>query len=114
MADHKCEASSAREAADALRQLSTQARACPGDADRFFWSADALDELARVADVIGRTVEDVAGEASGAVRAHADQLATAIVAHRNSLLRHAPRSADQDELPVPSPHDRRTPDPLSR
>ncbi|MCD2197350.1 hypothetical protein LQ327_28655 [Actinomycetospora endophytica] len=100
----KCETSSAREATDALRRLVSQARTRPQDADRFLWSADALDELARIADVVGRAVEDVAGEESGAVREHADQLATAIVAHRNSLLR--PRTTD-DEQAAPSPRDGR-------
>ena len=101
MAGEKCEAAGAREAADALRRLASQARARPEDADRFVWSADALDELARVAGVVGRTVEDVAGEESRSVRAHADQLATAIVAHRNSLLRHGTAS-DADPHPGPA------------
>jgi hypothetical protein len=99
----------ARQAADALRQLVSQARLRPADADRFLWSADALDELARVADVLGRAVEDVAGEESRAVREHADQLATAIVAHRNSLLRHG-----TTEDTAPEPRDGRLPAGLSR
>jgi hypothetical protein len=113
MAGHKCETSSAREAADALRELATRARSGAGSVDRFLWSADALDELARVADVLGTAVEDVAGEESRAVRAHADQLATAIVAHRNSLLRHG-MSEGSDEHAAPSPRDGRVPAGLPR
>jgi hypothetical protein len=113
MAGQRCETSSAREAADALRELATRARSDAGSVDRFRWSADALDELARVADVLGRAVEDVAGEESLGVRAHADQLVTAIVAHRNSLLRHG-TSGSPDEQAAPSPRDGRIPAGLPR
>jgi hypothetical protein len=116
MAGQKCETASAREAVEALRELASQARTASGSADRFVWSADALDELARVADVLGRAVEDVAGDESSAVRAHADQLATAIVAHRNSLLRHGvtPASGGQEPQTAPSPRDGRIPAGLPR
>lgn len=112
MAGQKCETSGAREAAEALRELVIQARTGAGDEDRFLWSADALDELARLADVLGRTVEDVAGEGSRAVRAHADQLATAIVAHRNSLLRHGVTAGPGHV--APAPRDGRVPAGLPR
>jgi hypothetical protein len=79
----------ARQASDALRRLDDQGRALrPDGVDHFTWSADVLDELARLAETVGRAVEQVTGEASPAAEAHAQALATAIVAHRNSLLRH--------------------------
>jgi hypothetical protein len=102
----KCESSSAREAVEALRELVNRARTRPEDADRFFWSADALDELARVADALGQAVEDVAGEESRAVRGYADKLATAIVAHRNSLLRHGV-TAESGVQAAPDPREGR-------
>ena len=108
MAGQKCETSSAREATAALRALAAQVRTGTRGADRFLWSADALDELARLADVLGRAVEDVAGEESRAVRAHADQLATAIVAHRNALLRPG-LTVGSGEPVTPSPRDGRVP-----
>ncbi len=79
----KCEVSSAREAVDALRRVTSRMRDQAADPGRP--SAEALDELARLADLLGRTVEDVAGAESTAVRTHADQLAAAIAAHRDSL-----------------------------
>lgn len=71
--------SSAREAADALRRVVSRARE---DATEGEPSAQTLDELARLADVLGRTVDTVAGEDCGAVRQRAEELATAIAAHR--------------------------------
>lgn len=84
MTGEKREVSSAREAADALRRLASRVTDDPEVAER---SAEALDELVRLADLLGRTVEDVAGdgaagEESRAVRAYADELAAAIAAHR--------------------------------
>jgi hypothetical protein len=84
MTGEKRELSSAREAADALRRLASRVKDDPEVAER---SAEALDELVRLADLLGRTVEDVAGdgavgEESRAVRAYADELAAAIAAHR--------------------------------
>ena len=88
--------SSAREAADALRRVISRVKDSPaGEIDAR--SAEALDELVRLADLLGRTVEDVAGDddADGdesgeerrAVRAYADELAAAIAAHRDSRAR---------------------------
>ncbi|CAA9295720.1 MAG: hypothetical protein AVDCRST_MAG54-4830 [uncultured Actinomycetospora sp.] len=79
----------ARQAADALRRLDDQARTLrPDGVDHFTWSADVLDELARLAETIGRAVERVSGESAPGAESHAQALATAIVAHRNALLRH--------------------------
>jgi hypothetical protein len=89
MTGEKREVSSAREAADALRRLASRVTDDPEVAER---SAEALDELVRLADLLGRTVEDVAGdgatgEESRAVRAYADELAAAIAAHREPRAR---------------------------
>ncbi|PVZ10196.1 hypothetical protein [Actinomycetospora cinnamomea] len=79
----------ARQAIEALRRLDDEGRSLrPDDVDPFTWSADVLDELARLAETIGRAVERVSGESAPGAEAHAQALATAIVAHRNSLLRH--------------------------
>jgi hypothetical protein len=79
----------ARQATDALRQLDDQGRMLrPDGVDHFTWSADVLDELARLAETIGRAVEQVSGESAPGAESHAQALATAIVAHRNALLRH--------------------------
>jgi hypothetical protein len=75
----KCEVSSALEAADALREVVSWARQ---DATVGEPSAEALDELARLAGVLARTVDTVAGDDDGAVRARADGLASAIAARR--------------------------------
>jgi hypothetical protein len=80
----KCEVSSAREAADALRRVVSRARE---DATEGEPSAEAIDELARLAGVLGRTVDMVAGEDGGAVRQRAAELATAIAAHRDQRTR---------------------------
>lgn len=79
----------ARQATEALRRLDHEGRALrPDGVDHFTWSADVLDELARLAEILGRAVEHVSGEAAAGAESHAQALATAIVAHRNSLLRH--------------------------
>ncbi len=66
--------SSAREAADALREVISRVQAAP-EAQH---PAGVLDELARLAGLLGRAVEGVAGEDGGDVRATADELAAAI------------------------------------
>jgi hypothetical protein len=79
----------ARAATEALRRLDDQGRALrPEGVDHFTWSADVLDELARLAETIGRAVEHVSGEDAPLAESSARARATAIVAHRNSLLRH--------------------------
>lgn len=77
MTGEKCEVSSAREAADALREVISRARTeTPADQE----STEALAGLARIAELLGRTVERVAGEDGGEVRTTADQLARTIAA----------------------------------
>jgi len=79
----------ARQATEALRRFDDRGRSLrPDGVDHFSWSADVLDELARLAETLGRVVERVSGEDAPAAESHAHALATAIVAHRNSLLRH--------------------------
>ncbi|MFC5141731.1 hypothetical protein ACFPK1_26075 [Actinomycetospora rhizophila] len=90
---HKDEAAArlARQASDALAELLEHSRAHPTGPDRFDWSSDALDELARAVLTIGEVVErctarsveeDDPAEIVEATR----ELATAIVRRRNSLL----------------------------
>lgn len=79
----------ARQAMEALRRLDAEARTPrPDGVDRFTWSADVLDELARLAEALGGAVEHVSGEPAADAESRGRELATAIVAHRNSLLRH--------------------------
>ena len=83
MTGEACEATGAREALDALRRLTRLRRdstACEAEPD-----AAALDDLARLAEHLGRAVEEVTGARSEAVKACAGQLAEAI----------APRPADR-------------------
>ena len=78
----------ARTASQALRDLDQHgAHLRPEGADRFGWSADVLDELARAAELLGRAVEHATGVSDVDVARTADDLVTAVVAHRNALLR---------------------------
>ncbi len=86
MSGEKHEVSSAREAADALRRVISRVQDSPaGEIGQR--ATEALDELVRLADLLGRTVEDIAGDESRAVRAQADELAAAIAAHRDHRAR---------------------------
>ncbi len=73
-----------RSAHEALAQLGRVT--CPADVDRFDWSADLLDELARIALEVGRAAATLAGEHDADVDARARELATAIVRRRNDAL----------------------------
>lgn len=100
----------ARQAVEALRRLDDEGRTLrPDGVDHFTWSADVLDELARLADLLGRAVENVTGEPAAGAETHAQMLATAIVAHRNSLLRHG-----RGEHPFPVGADRVLPPVIAR
>ncbi|MEJ2862939.1 hypothetical protein [Actinomycetospora flava] len=95
----------ARQATEALRRLDDEGRTLrPDGVDHFTWTADVLDELARLAETLGRAVEHVSGEQASGAESHAQALATAIVAHRNSLLRHG-----RGERPSPGGGDRTFP-----
>lgn len=81
----------ARQASDALAEMLDHIRSGPATADRFDWSSDALDELARAVTTIGEIVDgctarSLAEEDPHGVAARARELATAVVRRRNSLL----------------------------
>jgi hypothetical protein len=75
-----------RRAHEALAELGRERVACPADVDRFDWSADLLDELARVALQVAEAAAILAGEHDADVDARARDLATAIVRRRNEAL----------------------------
>ena len=75
-----------RTARDALAELGRGRVACPTDVDRFDWSADLLDELARIALQVAEAAATLAGEHDADVDARASDLATAIVRRRNDAL----------------------------
>ena len=75
-----------RGAHEALAELGRARVACPADVDRFDWSADLLDELARVALQVAEATAMLAGEHDPDVDARARDLATAIVRRRNDAL----------------------------
>ncbi len=75
-----------RRAHEALAELGRARVVCPADVDRFDWSADLLDELARIALEVGEAAATLAGEHDEAVDARARDLATAIVRRRNDAL----------------------------
>ena len=84
-------ASLAQHASDALAEMLDHGPRRPAEADRFDWSSDVLDELARAVTTIGVIVErytarSLADEDPESVAEHARELATAIVRRRNSLL----------------------------
>lgn len=90
----------ARQVSDVLAQLLDNGPECPFGADRFDWSSDVLDELARAVTTLGRVVDRLAGgpdaeQAPGspipgpgetAFDTTVRELSTAIVRQRNSLL----------------------------
>ena len=84
----------ARRAAEALEALDQHApHQRPPGSDRFGWTVDVLDELARVAGLVGRAVDHTSGDACPEVRRAAQDLVDAIVAHRNTTLQPARHAA---------------------
>jgi hypothetical protein len=75
-----------RGAHEALAELARARVACPAGVDRFDWSADLLDELARVALEVGEAASAVAGSSDDDVATRAGELSTAIVRRRNDAL----------------------------
>lgn len=75
-----------RSAHEALAELGRAGFACPADTDRFDWSADLLDELARVALEVGEAASTVCGGTDDDVTKRARELSTAIVRRRNDAL----------------------------
>ena len=81
----------ARQVTEALSDMLEHGSARPAHVDRFDWSSDTLDELARAVVTIGEIVErstarSLTEEDPDGVVAKARELATAIVCRRNSLL----------------------------
>ena len=74
-----------RRAHEALDELGRSHVACPTGTDPFDWSADLLDELARVALGLGEAASVLTGGPDD-VDARAHELATAIVRRRNDAL----------------------------
>jgi hypothetical protein len=70
----------------ALAELGSARVACPANVDRFDWSADLLDELARVALEVGEAAATLADGHDEDIDARARDLATAIVRRRNDAL----------------------------
>jgi hypothetical protein len=100
----------ARQAAQALAALEAHGpHLRPPGSDRFAWTVDVLDELARVAELLGRAVDHTSGDESPTVRREAQKLVDAIVAHRNTMLQPAAagsayvRAAQEDRLRHPRP-----------
>jgi hypothetical protein len=85
---------------EALSELGRARVACPAHVDRFDWSADLLDELARVALAVAEAAATLAGEHDADVDARARDLATAIVRRRNDAL--VPRSRADRRVAVRS------------
>ncbi|WP_433801084.1 hypothetical protein [Actinomycetospora sp. CA-084318] len=84
----------ARRAAEALEALDQHGpHLRPPGSDRFGWTADVLDELARVAALLGRAVDHASGDVCPAVGRETQELVDAIVAHRNTMLQPARHAA---------------------
>jgi hypothetical protein len=96
----------ARQASDALAEMLEHVRARPASSDRFDWSSDALDELARALMTIGEIVDgctarSLAEEDPEGMAARTRELATAIVQRRNSLLVESAAARLRRGLPAP-------------
>ena len=77
----------ARQAAEALEALDQHGpHLRPPGSDRFGWTMDVLDELARVAGLLGRAVDHASGDECPTVKRETQELVDAIVAHRNTML----------------------------
>lgn len=86
-----------RRALGILGGLRDDHAACPSGTDRFDWSADILDELARLVGEIVPTIAHVTGRDDDVLAARANDLTTAIVAHRNALMIPEPRAAGRHD-----------------
>ena len=81
----------ARQVTDALAELLEHDATRPDGVDRFDWSSNTLDEMARAVIAIGEIVDrctarSLAEEDPEGIAVKARELATAIVGRRNSLL----------------------------
>ena len=75
-----------KQATGLVASLREDRTSCPHDADRFDWSADVLDEIARLVCEIAPAIEHRTNQRNDVLRASADDLATAVVANRNALM----------------------------
>lgn len=71
---------------EALAEVSRMQARCPAGVDRFDWSADVLDELARVALQVGDVAAEMTGGEDDDLERTSRELATAIVRRRNDAL----------------------------
>jgi hypothetical protein len=77
-----------REATAALRKLDQVDQTLrPLGIDRFAASAEVLDELARLAELLGHAVERTSGRENDRIREQVHALSRTITEHRNTLLR---------------------------
>ena len=83
--------------ATALDEIEQADLACPEGVDRFLWSADLLDAMARSVETIARIVETHAASDASAVRERAAALAQAVIGQRNELVRYG-RGARPDRM----------------
>ena len=68
---------------EALAEVGRMQARCPEGVDRFDWSADLLDELARVALQVGDVAAEVTGGEDDELERTSRELATVIVRRRN-------------------------------
>ncbi|MEJ2869657.1 hypothetical protein WCD74_17925 [Actinomycetospora sp. OC33-EN08] len=71
---------------EALGEIVEMQARCPADVDRFDWSADLLDGLARVALQVGDAAASLSGSEDDELERRSRELATAIVRRRNEAL----------------------------
>ncbi|MDL5154602.1 hypothetical protein [Actinomycetospora termitidis] len=83
---------------EALGEVTAMQARCPADVDRFDWSADLLDELARVALQVGDAAATLAGGEDDELERRSRELATTIVRRRNDAL--TPLPAPRRRLPT--------------
>lgn len=83
---------------EALAEAGRMRARCPAGVDRFDWSADLLDELARVALQVGDVAAEMTGGEDDDLERTSRELATVIVRRRNEAL-----------IPLHIPHHRLAP-----
>ncbi len=83
--------------AAALGEIEQADLECPEGVDRFLWSADLLDAMARSVETIARIVETHAASDASAVRERAAALAQAVIGQRNELVSYG-RGARPDRM----------------
>ncbi|WP_433801109.1 hypothetical protein [Actinomycetospora sp. CA-084318] len=93
---------------EALGEVTARQARCPAGVDRFDWSADLLDELARVALQVGDAAAALSGGEDDELEARSRDLATTIVRRRNDALTPLRPSRRRPRRPaVPAPLDGR-------